>query len=59
VVLIYEEAVGDKDFDDLCSDVASKVHMHPEIVNMLYFVAEAENIRTIVVAWEFVGRGGR
>jgi uracil phosphoribosyltransferase len=60
-VLMYEEAVSsDEDFDNICSNVASEVQMHPEILNMLHLAAEVDNIRTIVITcgirrvWQYV-----
>ena len=48
-VLLYEEAVNDLMFDDLCEEVASAVTMHPEFVFLLQKVAEEEHVGAVVV----------
>ncbi|KAE8149996.1 uracil phosphoribosyltransferase [Aspergillus avenaceus] len=47
--LLYEEAVGDQQFDNICLNVASAVKMYPEFVSLLQLVAEKQHIGAVVV----------
>ncbi|KAJ5781293.1 hypothetical protein N7457_006453 [Penicillium paradoxum] len=60
--LLYEEAVDDDEFDRCCSEVASMVSMHSEIVQFLHFVRDYSHVRAVVITcglgaiWERVLR---
>ncbi len=49
VVLLYEEAASDEEFEALCQDVASAVTMHPDFVFLLQLVAEKKHVGAVVV----------
>lgn len=47
--LLYEDAVGDEEFDGVCLDVALAVTMYSEFVSLLRLVAESEHVGEVVV----------
>ena len=47
--LLYEDAMGDEQFDGVCLDVALAVTMYPEFVSFLRLVAESEHVGAVVV----------
>ncbi|GES63612.1 hypothetical protein ATEIFO6365_0007029900 [Aspergillus terreus] len=49
VVLMYEEAANDEDFDVICSMTTEAVTIHPEFVALLHQVSECDHIRPVVV----------
>ncbi|CAG8902662.1 unnamed protein product [Penicillium egyptiacum] len=47
--LLYEEAFGDAEFEACCQTVASMIHMHRDIVNLLHLVRGTTHVRAVVV----------
>ena len=47
--LLYEEVVGDQQFNNLCLNVALAVTMYPEFVSLLRLVVEKEHVGAVVV----------
>ena len=47
--LLYEEAVGHQQFNNLCLNVALAVTMYPEFVSLLRLVSEKEHVGAVVV----------
>jgi len=47
--LLYEEMVGDQQFDNLCLDVALAVTMYPDFVSLLRLVAGKEYVGAVVI----------
>ena len=48
-VLLYEAALNDQDFDDLCEHVALAVSMYPDFLSLLQVVAEQTHVRAVVI----------
>lgn len=48
--LLFEEAANDEEFENLCSEVAEEVTMHPEFVSLLQLVAQNDDVGAIVVS---------
>ncbi|KAL8800023.1 MAG: hypothetical protein Q9182_005464 [Xanthomendoza sp. 2 TL-2023] len=48
--LLYEETFDEKEFEDLCQQVSSRVTMYPEMVSLLQVVAEQEHIGVVVAS---------
>ncbi|KAK3944418.1 uracil phosphoribosyltransferase-domain-containing protein [Diplogelasinospora grovesii] len=48
--LLYEEAVGDVEFDAICHNVATKVAMRSEFVRLLKLVEDHEDVVALVVS---------
>lgn len=47
--LLYEEAVGEEDFDIICSTVARQVTMHPEFVALFELLQGRDDMQAVVV----------
>lgn len=47
--LLYEEVADDPEFEDICTDVASAVKMHPDFLTLLQLLGEQEHIGALVV----------
>ena len=48
--LLFEEATNDGEFEELCSEVAEEVSMHPEFVSLLHLVVQHDDVDVIVVS---------
>ena len=48
--LLYEEVADDREFNILCQNVASAVHMHPEIISLLHVVAKQKHVGMVIVS---------
>ncbi|KAJ5801755.1 uncharacterized protein N7518_003823 [Penicillium psychrosexuale] len=47
--LLYEEAFDDVEFEACCQTVSSMVHMHSDIIDLLYLIRDASHVRVVVV----------
>ncbi|KAL8976580.1 MAG: hypothetical protein Q9205_007438, partial [Flavoplaca limonia] len=47
--LLYDEVASDQDFAEICQHVASQVSMYPEIISLLHFMAEQDNIDLVII----------
>ncbi|KAF2759857.1 hypothetical protein EJ05DRAFT_484756 [Pseudovirgaria hyperparasitica] len=60
VALLHDEALGQKDFDDLCDSIAKDVDCHPEFVSLLKEISNSTHTRAVVLTcglsrvWETV-----
>ncbi|KAL8876416.1 MAG: hypothetical protein Q9198_005386 [Flavoplaca austrocitrina] len=47
--LLYNEVASDQDFAEICQHVASQVSMYPEMISLLHFMAEQDNVDLVVI----------
>ncbi|KAI2709116.1 hypothetical protein CBS147332_6175 [Penicillium roqueforti] len=47
--LLYEEATDDVEFEACCQTVSSMIHMHSDIIDLLYLIRDASRVRVVVV----------
>ncbi|KAI8631587.1 uracil phosphoribosyltransferase-domain-containing protein [Xylariaceae sp. FL1651] len=47
--LLYEEIADEQEIDNICTDVASAVTVHPEFISLLQLVSKQAHMGTIVV----------
>jgi uracil phosphoribosyltransferase/adenylate kinase/phosphoserine phosphatase len=47
--LLHEEIADEKEFEDICGEVASAMTMHPEFVSLLHLAATQEHVCAVVV----------
>ncbi|KAL8878645.1 MAG: hypothetical protein Q9192_008401, partial [Flavoplaca navasiana] len=47
--LLYDEVASYQDFEEICQHVASLVSMYPEMISLLHFMAEQDNVDLVVI----------